>query len=225
MSLMPVVTTDYLDVIEHLPSGAVLRFDQVPWEEYDQLLAELGEGSPVRVFYDDGRMEIMAPSSPHEKSKGLINRLVNAIADELSIDIESLGSTTFRSQLKAKGAEPDECFYVQNAASVIGREVELDIQRDPPPDIVVEIERTSASLDKFRIYSALGVPEIWREQKKRVRFFTLVQGGYVESSHSRAFPFLDSATFSEFLARGFAEGSRKSARAFRARLRELRPGA
>lgn len=222
---MTVVATDYLDAIEHLPTGAVLRFDHVQWEEYDQLLSELGEGYAVRIFYDDGRMEIMAPSSPHERAKNIIASLVLALRDELDIDVESLGSTTFRSQLKAKGAEPDDCFYVQHASSVVGKDDDFDIERDPPPDIVVEIERTNVSLDKFRIYSALGVPEIWREHKKGVRFFVLTENTYVESSTSRAFPFLDSATLSEFLARAFAEGSRKSARAFRARLQERRSGA
>lgn len=222
---MPVAATDYLDAIAHLPSGAVLRFDDVLWEEYEQLLADLGEGYAVRIFYDTGRMEIMAPSVPHERAKNIMNRLVNGIADELDIDIESLGSTTFRSQWKAKGAEPDDCFYVQNASAVIGRHEDYDIERDPPPDIVLENERTSASLDKFAIYASLGVPEIWREHKKNVRFFVLTAGSYLESSDSRAFPFLDSVTLSKFLAQGFAEGSRKAALAFRAWVREHRPGA
>src|SRR5437016_1971471 len=163
---MPVAATDYLDAITHLPVGAVLRFDDVPWEEYEQLLTDLGEGYAVRIFYDNGRLEIMAPSTGHERPKNIINRVVNAIADELDIDIESLGSTTFRSQWKAKGAEPDDCFYVQNASAVIGKDEDYDIERDPPPDIVVENERTSASLDKLSIYESLGVPEIWREHKK-----------------------------------------------------------
>lgn len=222
---MPVAATDYLDAIAHLPSGAVLQFDDVPWGEYEDLLAELGESYAVRIFYDNGRMEITAPSPPHEGAKNIINRLVNGIADELDIDIESLGSTTFRSQWKAKGAEPDDCFYVQNASAVIGRHEDYDIERDPPPDIVVENERTSASLHKFAIYASLGVPEVWREHKKNVRFFVLTADSYLESSHSRAFPFLDSVTLSRFLAQGLAEGSREAARAFRAWVREHRPGA
>jgi len=220
---MPVAATDYLDAIAHLPSGAVLRVDDVPWEEYEQLLDDLGEGYAVRIFYDRGRMEIMAPSPPHERAKNIIATLVVVLRDELDIDIESLGSTTFRSQWKAKGAEPDDCFYVQNALAVIGNHETFDIERDPPPDIVVENERTSASLDKFAIYTALGVPEIWRERKKNVKFFVLTAGSYVESSHSRAFPFLDSVSLSEFLMIGLAEGSRKAARAFRGWVREHHP--
>ena len=86
---MPVAATDYLDAIAHLPSGAVLRFDDVQWEEYEQLLADLGEGYAVRIFYDDGRMEIMAPSIPHEGAKNVIHDFVVVLRDELDVDIES----------------------------------------------------------------------------------------------------------------------------------------
>ena len=222
---MPVAATDYLDAIAHLPSGAVLRFDDVPWEEYEQLLTDLGEGYAVRIFYDNGRLEIMAPSIPNEGAKNVIHDFVVVLRDELDVDIESEGSATYRSQWKAKGAEPDDSFFVQNASAIIGRHEQYNIERDPPPDIVVENERTSASLDKFAIYAALGVPEIWRERKKVVRFYVLSGASYVEVSNSRAFPFLDSSTLSEFLAQGFAEGSRKTARAFRAWVREHRPEA
>jgi len=222
---MPVAATDYLEAIAHLPSGAILRVDDVPWEEYEHLLAELGEGYAVRIFYDDGRMEIMAPSAVHERPKNVIHDFVVVLREELDIDIESLGSTTFRSQWKAKGAEPDDCFYVQNASAVIGKDQDFDLERDPPPDIVVENERTSASLDKFAIYAALGVPEIWRENKTVVRFYVLGGASYVEVLNSRAFPFLDSVTLSKFLAQGFAEGSRKAARAFRAWVRQHCPEA
>jgi len=56
---MSVATTDYLAAIAHLPAGAVLRIDDVSWEEYENLLADLGEGYAVRIFYDNGRMEVM----------------------------------------------------------------------------------------------------------------------------------------------------------------------
>jgi len=216
---MSVATTDYLAAIAHLPAGAVLRVDDVPWEEYENLLADLGESYAVRIFYDNGRMEIMAPASSHEKPKSAINRLVTALSDELDIDLESLGSTTWKVEMKAKGAEPGDCFYVQNAALIIGKD-DLDLACDPPPDLVVEIDRTSTSLNKFAIYAAFGVPEIWRVTGRRVTFFVLADDGYEESSVSRAFAFLTAQTLSEFLARMLSEGGRKTARHFREWVRE-----
>jgi Uma2 family endonuclease len=145
---MPIATTDYSSIISHLPTAAVLRLDNVPWEEYEQLLADLGPTYAVRIFYDRGRMEIMGPSAAHEKPKGIIGRLVNALSDELEIDVESLVSTTFRSALNAKGAEPDDCFFVHNAALIIGSEIEeYDLERMPPPDIAVEVDRAGQICD------------------------------------------------------------------------------
>jgi Uma2 family endonuclease len=218
---MSVATNDYLAAINHLPAGAVLRIDDVPWDEYENLLADLGDGYSVRVFYDQGRMEIMAPASTHEKPKGAINRLVTALSDELDIDIESLGSTTLKREIKAQGAEPDDCFYIQNAALVIGKD-DLDLQCDPPPDLVIEIDRTSASLDKFAIYAGLGVPEIWRVAGRRIEFYVLADDYYTESATSNAFPFLTAAVLSEFLEIVLDSGGRKAARRFRSWIREHR---
>ena len=218
---MSVAPADYLAAIEHLPAGAVLRFDDVPWEDYENLLADLGEGYAVRIFYDNGRMEVMAPASTHEKPKSVIHTLVTALRDELDIDIESLGSTTLKKEMRAAGAEPDDCFYIQNAALVIGRE-DLNLTHDPAPDLVVEIDRTSSSLDRFAIYAALGVPEIWRLARRQMRIHLLSGERYDESPVSGAFPFLTDQALSEFVACGLKEGERKTAVAFREWLRNRR---
>jgi Uma2 family endonuclease len=211
---MSATTDDYVEAIAHLPAGAALRIDDVSWEGYEQLLADLGEGYTARIFYDKGRMEIMVPASTHEKPKSILHTLVTALSDELDIDVESLGSTTLKSEIKAKGAEPDDSFYIQNARLVIGKE-DLDLKQDPPPDLVVERDRTNASLDKFPIYAGLGIPEIWRLARRSVEIHLLVEDCYEPSETSRAFPFLSALTLSEFLAQGLAEGERKAARDFR----------
>ncbi|HST20340.1 MAG TPA: Uma2 family endonuclease [Blastocatellia bacterium] len=212
---MSVATTDYLAAIEHLPAGAALRMDDVTWEEYEQLLADLGDGYAARIFYDQGRMEIVATNSIHERSKAIIHSLLMVLSDELDMDVEGCGSTTFREKIKAKGAEPDKCFYVQNASAVIGKKEEIDLRYDPPPDIVVEVDRTSASLNKFNIYSGLGVPEIWRVKGRSLEIHLRAENNYEQSLTSRAFPSLSAQTLSEFLAQGFVEGERKTASAFR----------
>lgn len=217
---MSVATTDYLAAIEHLPAGAALRMDDVTWEEYEQLLADLGDGYSARIFYDQGRMEILAPTSTHGRPINIIGTLVRVLSDELDINVEGFGSTTFREKLTAKGAEPDDCFYVQNAQSVIGKKEDIDLRYDPPPDIVVEVDLTSASLNKFNIYSALGVPEIWRIKGDSLQIYLLVENNYEQSPASRAFTFLSARTLSQYMAKGVVEGERKVARAFRDWVRE-----
>lgn len=221
--VMPVATTtDFLEVIAHMRPGSCYRAEDVSWDEYEQLLVDLGPSYSARIFYDQGRMEIMSPSYYHEKPPSLIHRLISVLSDELDIDIESAGSTTFREEIKAKGAEPDESFYIQHAAQIIGKHDEFDLRYDPPPDLVVESDYTSSSLDKFSIYAGLGVPEIWRFYLNQVRIWLLVEDHYEESSNSRAFPSLTSEALSEFVAKGLAEGERKAARMFREWVRKQR---
>ena len=161
----------------------------------------------------------MAPSYPHDRPIEILHTLVSALRDELDIDVEGCGSTTLKLDLIEKGAEPDKEFYVQNASRIIGNET-LDLRRDPPPDLVIEVDRTSSSIDKFGIYAALRVPENWRLFKGNLTFHQLIEDRYQESSHSRAFPFLTPRTLMEFVTLGQKEGERKAAKAFRAWIRE-----
>jgi Uma2 family endonuclease len=212
---MPIATaTDYLAAIAHIPPGTTLRADNVAWEDYEQLMYDLRENNSVRVYYDHGRMEIMSPLRRHEAPVGIIARLMSVLSDELEIDIEPLGSTTLKSEMQEQGAEPDDSFYVQNAAAVIGRD-DLDLAHDPAPDIVIESDLTSSSLDKFPIYAGLGVPEIWRISQRQVRIFVLAGNQYQDIASSSAFPFLSAQALTDFISQGINEGTTTAARAFR----------
>ncbi|PYV13463.1 MAG: hypothetical protein DMG07_14395 [Acidobacteria bacterium] len=215
---MTTPTANYLDAIAHLPSGGTLILTEVPWAEYEQLLAELGEGYAVRVSYDQGRLEIMTPSAKHEKYKELILRLADLAADELGCDLDSFGSTTFKREQLAKGAEPDTCFYVQHAASVTGKD-RIDLGIDPPPDVVVEIDVAHDSTGKLAIYASLGVPELWRYDERRLQIYHLTDREYVEAPGSRAFPVLTSDVLSRFLERSKTEPQRAVLKSFREWLR------
>lgn len=213
---------EFVGMIGYLPAGSTLRMDDISWDEYEELLADLGESSHVRVFYDQGRVEIMSPVSMHERPKNILNVLISVLRDELDIDIESLGSTTYKEEMKAKGAEPDDSFYIQNAAAVMGKDENVDLAFDPPPDLVVEIDRSSSSLDKFPIYAGLGISELWRVHHRQVHIWVLTGEKYQEATNSRAFPFLTANVISGFLEQGITESSRKAAQAFRNWVRQNR---
>lgn len=213
---------EFIGLLGHLPPGASLRMDDVSWDDYEELLADLGESYHVRIFYDRGRMEIMSPTSMYERPKNVIHDLIVLLRDELDIDIESLGSTTYKEEMKARGAEPDDSFYIQHADAVLGRDDDLDLTLDPPPDLVIEIDHSSSSLNRFPIYAGLGAPELWRVYHHQVRSWMLAGDDYEEASHSRAFPFLTADVISEFLEKGLTESSRKAAQAFRKWIRQHR---
>jgi Uma2 family endonuclease len=115
----------------------------ISWEQFERLLEDLGDHRAARITYDNGTLEIMTPLPEHEYFKETIGDAVKDIAEEIEIDYESYGSTTWRKQIKMAGVEPDHCFYFQNEAAVRGR-LDLDLtQGDPPPDLVLEIDVTN----------------------------------------------------------------------------------
>jgi Uma2 family endonuclease len=213
---MSVAPADYLAAIEHLPAGAVLRFDDVSWEDYENLLADLGDGYAVRIFYDNGRMEVMAPASTM-KTKKRHQSSDHCSGDELDIDVESLGSTTLKRRLRPKAQSRMTVLRSKRCPSLAKTTSTL---RTTAADIVVEVDRTSSSLNKFDIYAALDVPEIWRVTGRRVDFYRLTESGYQNTPASRAFPFLPARILSDFLQRVLTEGGRKAAREFRDWVRE-----
>ena len=215
---MSAYTTDYLEAIDHLPSGGTLLLRDIGWDEYEQLLDKLAGRAGLRVSYDQGRLQIMSPLPEHENVKGVIHDLARILSEELSIPLEILGSTTYRRELKAKGAEPDESFYVENAAAIIGKR-KIDLNVDPPPDIVVEIDLTHESLSKFPIYAALGVPEIWHYNGEQAQVYNLVGDAYVEATASRFFAVVSGELLAEFIARSKREGQSAALAAFRQRVR------
>lgn len=217
---MTTYATSYLDAIAHMPAGGKLILYNVTWEEYEQLLDELRDRA-LRVSYICGRLEIMSPSLPHERPKELLLQLARAVADEMDLTLETAGSTTFKDEQLAMGAEPDTCFYVQNAPLVIGKEG-IDLMTDPPPDVVVEIDIWSESTGKMGFYAAIGVPEFWRYDNRQLRIYHLSEQGYVEASASLAFPLLTGEALTRFLEQSKSEGQSATLRAFREWLRAAR---
>ncbi|HST21740.1 MAG TPA: Uma2 family endonuclease [Blastocatellia bacterium] len=207
-------TADYLEAIEHLPEGAMLRLEHITWNEYEQLLEEMDEHPGMRVSYDEGRVEIMSPTHEHEAYKDFCTGLARILSEELGIPVETAGSTTYKRKQLMKGAEPDGSFYVQNARAIIGKR-HIDLSVDPPPDVVVEIDITSESLDKFPIYAAFGVPEIWRYDGEHAQIYHLVNQSYVEVAQSLAFACLTAQALTDFIEQSKTEGQSVALAAFR----------
>jgi Uma2 family endonuclease len=175
----------------------VVLYD-VSWATYEHLLADHLDCSSPRFTYDGGTLEIMSPSSRHEKINRTIATLVEALAEEWEIDLINLGSTTFKREDFKRGFEPDSCFYFQNAERIRGRD-EIDLRIDPPPDLVIEIDITSGSIHKLSIYAALGIPEIWRYIGNRLIILVLAEGNYVEVEESPILSGLTGAIIVRFI--------------------------
>jgi Uma2 family endonuclease len=172
-------------IAEDNSNGSVVLYD-VSWETYERLLNAF-ENRRLPHTYSNGALEIMSPTQYHDWLKGFVGRLIEAAALELDIPIKGIGSTTLRRQMKEKGLEPDECYYVRNEMRVRGKRT-LNLKTDPPPDLAVEIEVSRKVLDRLDAYAKLGVPEIWRLDGKSVTFLKLTREKYRPIKRSLAFP-------------------------------------
>lgn len=168
-----------------VPPGQRLLLEDVTWQVFEAILNELGEHRGSRVAYSQGTLEIMTPLPEHERAKVIIADLVKALLDELNLNWESLGSTTFKREDMTAGIEPDDCFYIQNHRLMIGKD-RIDLTIDPPPDLAIEIDVTSKT--QISAYQALKVPEIWRYENGNLEINLLQGKQYVKSQTSRTFP-------------------------------------
>ncbi|MDF0555450.1 Uma2 family endonuclease [Kamptonema sp. UHCC 0994] len=172
--------------------------ENISWETFEAILKEIGDNRGSRLAYDEGILEIMTPLFEHEIYKSNLGNLIIVLAEELNIEIKSAGSTTLKIKVVKKGIEPDNCYYIENESAVRGK-LELDLETAPPPDLAIEIDITSSSVDKFGIYASLGVPELWRYNGRILEFYQLVESEYIECEFSIAFTFLSATDMTRFV--------------------------
>jgi Uma2 family endonuclease len=211
--------TTTIEDISRAPAEQKVILYNVSWETYEKLLADLADQSSTRLTYDQGTLEIMTPSNEHEIYNRTIALLVEILAEEMSIDIASLGSSTFKRDDLERAFEPDSCFYIENEPRIAGK-AQIDLAVDPPPDLVIEVDVTSRSLPKFPLFAALGVPEIWRYDGERIFMYKLAGDRYSESDHSRTFPWLTVSVLTDFLQRSKTLKRTALLRSFREMVRE-----
>jgi Uma2 family endonuclease len=203
-------------------SAQHLVLENVSWAFYEQVLSEAGEDR-LRVTFDRGRIEIMSPLPEHEWMKKPTARLIEFMCFERRISLVALGNTTFRDAAKQRGLEPDECYYVANAAAARKIRKRFDPKVHPPPDLAIEADVTSRSIPRQPIYAALGVPELWRLTEDAIECLHLSnRGQYVTADRSLSFPFLPPAEVWPWVLRMQSEDDVVVLREFQAWVRALK---
>lgn len=196
----------------------VLR--NISWQTFESMLADTGEDRASRFTYDQGTLEIMAPLMPHEHWNRLIERLIFVLGEELNLEIYPAGSTTLIRKDTRRSAEPDSSYYIQNEALVKNKSA-IDLHNNQLPDLVVEIDLTSSSLDKFQVYASLGVPELWRYDDGVLNIYQLQQKEYIQCNYSPTFAQLPLIGIPRFLDESQKIGVMGMTRIFRTWVRRL----
>ncbi len=93
-----------------LQSPDRLLLSAISWQSYQSLVKDFEQQPAMRLTYDRGLLEIRMPLDPHETYKKLLGRMVEALTEELGLEIRSLGSRTCAREDWARGLEPDQCY-------------------------------------------------------------------------------------------------------------------
>jgi len=202
-----------------LSPGSHLLIPNVTWEQYEELLEELGEERRIpRINYCNGTLELMSPLPAHERPHRIISDIVKLLLDAQGREWEDFGSTTFK-KLKQAGLEPDTCFYIQNAERVRDL-LRMDMTQDPPPDLAIEADVTSKTT--LEAYAALQVPEVWIYDNNKLKIHLLQNGEYQESASSATFPELAIAEMiPQLVQQAFQEGTSKMLRNLRQQMQDV----
>jgi Uma2 family endonuclease len=208
-------------VITATPAEKRVILNNIKWETFNTILKELGDKRSARLAYNEGNLEIMTPLGEHENTNRFIDDLIRILADELNLNLKKFGSLTLKRDDMQRGAEPDSCYYIQNEPFVRGKR-NIDLNSDPPPDLVIEIDITSSCLDKRPIYATLGVPELWLYDGRSLKFYILFEPIliYTPVQVSLTFPVLTSDIIPQFIEQSLTDGETATLRSFRAWVRQ-----
>ena len=171
----------------------------VAWDTYCAL-RDAEANDHVRMTYLDGSLTLMSPALRHDQGARFLFLVVAGVAEASEIEFEPTGTTTLRAE--GAGKEPDEAFYLGDAAVLVRDRVALDLGVDPPPSLAIEVDHTGDSTPALAVYARLGVPEVWiyRPAVPSVWFGRLSGADYEVIDRSEVLPRLTPKLVLEALA-------------------------
>lgn len=178
----PVLSPTTLPISE--PPEQRITYSDRTWEQF-QLIQQGLEGIKVRLFYFDGKVEILMPGKLHELFKTILAILVEAFLFEQEIEFVGTGSMTHKAEGFASG-EPDESYEIGDFK------------------LVVEVIFTRSSLDKLGLYQTIGIDEVWFWEDGVLNIFHLRDQGYEKADRSQipALATIDFAVLSQCILMG-----------------------
>ena len=202
-----VATSNFQEVFTDLKPGDQRVLYGVKWEDYVEFLEETLDQTDVEITYNRGVLKAnMGIGFRHENLSRFIEKIMTIIGLVLNRNIISAGSMSLVSEKVRKGADPDESYYIQNAERASFKSKLFDDETDVMPDLVVEIDETHKSDEKFEIYAAFGIKEFWLYDAEVLRIFLLSETGeYLNAENSLALPILSAEILTEFLNRSQKE--------------------
>lgn len=180
----------------HAEDRTVLR--EISWDTYVRLCDE-NQSRSTQMAYFEGDLEIMTVGLMHESAGELVRLMFYAMAESLGVRFRGTGQTTFRHASKGIGFEADLSYYVSNLGHVRAQ-TNLDLVKDPPPDLVIEIDVSRNSERKLLMYGALGIREVWRYEGSQLHVYGLTGHEHRRAAFSAVLPGVSVALMNKLLA-------------------------
>ena len=178
-------------LLDGFPSDTRIVVAGVTWDDYENLVDQMGEARNCRIAFDGKDIEMMTLGPFHERQKSLLDWFIMIVAGELKIERQPMGSTTWKRKKLKRAIESDVCYYFDPAklAAAAAAAHSDDVDLYPNPDLAVEVDISPPKIDRAGIYAALQVPEFWRIRDKAVSIEQLSPDGkYVPAQRSRFLP-------------------------------------
>lgn len=205
------------------PAEQRLVLSDVSYQQFENLLVELGQHRTARLTYVRGKLEMMTPMAEHERCRKLLESLILVLADEAGMAVEAIAPVLVIHPELQCSIQPDACYYWQSSAKAERSPspdeiVTIQLPQQPIPDLLVEVSMTKSALNKLAICASLDIPELWQYittggedvLKGAIRIYRLHNQAYVESTHSYAFPGLTPNQILQFLQHSDTLGLQKA---------------
>ena len=147
------------------------------WEEFETIETLTADPGRLRITYLDGCIEFMTLGEQHESIKKILAILIEAYLFEKGINFIPVGSATRRAKEKSASFEPDESYYIG--------------EKKANPDLAIEINITSGSIDKLEKYKRFNITEVWFWENNQLSLYHLKNDNYEQINQSELLPDLD----------------------------------
>ncbi|MBE9055194.1 Uma2 family endonuclease [Sphaerospermopsis sp. LEGE 08334] len=171
------MTIQTLDKTTTISEQRFLLPGHYTWEELETIETLTADAAGLRITYLDGCIEFMTLGEQHENIKKIIAILIEAYLFEKGINFIPLGSATRRAKEKSASFEPDESYYIG--------------EKKENPDLAIEVNITSGSIDKLEKYKRFNITEVWFWENNQLSLYHLKNGNYEQINHSQLLPDLD----------------------------------
>ncbi|MBD2385127.1 Uma2 family endonuclease [Cylindrospermum sp. FACHB-282] len=166
-----------LDQITTIPEQRFLLPGDYTWEEFEKIEVLMAQSPGLRITYLDGCVELMTLGEQHEIIKTILAILLEAFFFEKGINFIPVGSATRRAKEKGASFEPDESYYIG--------------EKKENPDLAIEVNITSGSIDKLEKYKRFKITEVWFWENNQLSLYRLTNDNYEQITQSELLPELD----------------------------------